>query len=98
MQGIEVVDDKDMYVLYSNDGFKSKFDYFDKVTKMKMKTVEVMTAEGETQTTEYRYSNYADQGGIMMPGRIQIAMGPMVLEGEVKSFKLNEKLSLDAFK
>jgi hypothetical protein len=36
--------------------------------------------------------------GIMMPGKIQIAMGPMVLEGEVKSFKLNEKLSLDAFK
>ncbi len=98
LQGIEVVDDKDMYVLYSNDGFKSKFDYFDKVSKMKMKTVEVITAEGETQTTEYRYSNYADQGGIMMPGKIQIAMGPMVLEGEVKSFKLNEKLSLDAFK
>ncbi len=98
LQGIEVVDGKDMYVLHTNDGASDRFDYFDKTSFMKMRTVIVETEDGESSTSELTFMDYTSQGGLMNPGKINLAAGPMVLEGNVSSYKVNEKLTLEAFK
>ncbi len=98
LQGIEVVNGKEMYVLYSNDGDAQSFEYYDTKTMLKMKTVVISTMEGESMTTEYTYDKYSSEGGVMIPGVITMSVGPMIMEGKVTSFKLNEKVSLDSYK
>ena len=98
MVGIEVVEDKDMYVLSSTDGKKTQLDYFDKVTYLKMKSIITNTEDGEVRSAEYDFGNYSMQGGLMSYGTISMAIGPMTLEGKVKSFEVNGKIELNTFK
>lgn len=98
MKGIEVIDGKDMYVLLTNDGKDERFDYYDRTSLMKMKSVIIQTVDGESQTTEYAFGDYKSENGIMVPGVINLSAGPMTLEGKVTSFKVNAKVSLDSYK
>lgn len=98
MKGIEVIDGKDMYVLLTNDGKDERFDYYDRTSLMKMKSVIIQTVDGESQTTEYDFGDYKSENGIMVPGVINLSAGPMTLEGKVTSFKVNAEVSLDSYK
>lgn len=97
IKDIEVIDGKDMYVLYTNDGESERYDFFDKVTFMKMRTLIVQTRDGESSTTELMFDGYSDQAGMMWPSVMNMVSGPMNLAGKIVSQKFNEKLTLDAF-
>ncbi len=98
LKEIEVVDGKDMYVLFTNDGKDERLDYFDAKSFMKMKSVVIQKEEEKSRTTEYTFGEYADKNGILVPGTINMMAGPMNLNGKVTSFKANTEVSLDSYK
>lgn len=89
IKGIETIGNKDYYVLFTNDGEKDAYDYYDVQTGLKFKTVAIVTQEGETMETTVQYDDYKEVNGILFAHKLTQSMGQMSFSGTVKSIVVN---------
>ena len=92
--GIEIMDDKEVYVMKINDGEKDTYDYYDKATSLKVKTMTTQTQGEETVTSEISYSDFSDHDGFMFADKMTIQAVPITLSGTIKTLEINEKIDL----
>lgn len=95
--GIEDLDGKEVYVLKTVEEKSTRFDYFDKTSFLKVKTMSIITAEGETVETSNTFSDYKEVNGILFPHVSSLQMGEMGLSGKVISIEVNGKVDENAF-
>jgi hypothetical protein len=97
LTGIENINGVDYYVLKTVDGKNESFDYYNKSTFMKEKTINIMNRDGETMESTISYGDYKEVNGMKFAHSITQSVGPMVLSGTVTSFTVNGKIDLKIF-
>lgn len=85
------------YVLKITESDKVIFDYFDPTTFQKLKTVSIVTKDGETLETSMTFGDFKPVNGILFPHATTLMMGEMGLNGKVTSIEINGKLEANAF-
>ena len=95
--GIENINDVEYYVMKTQDGKNESFDYFNKVTFMKEKTINITTRDGETIESTITYGDYKEVNGMKFAHTITQSVGPMVLSGTVTSMTVNGKIDMKVF-
>ncbi len=97
IKGIEMIDNKEYYVLTSNDGKDEQIDYFDKLTFLKFKTIQITkTEEGVVEST-LQFSDYKEVGGILFAHKIIQSAGGMNFDCNVKEISVNGKVDTKLF-
>lgn len=89
--GIENLNGKDYYVLKTNDGLKEGFSYFDVVTFLKMKSVEIKKEGDQIVESTTTFADFKDVNGILFPQTFTLAAGENVFTGKVISTIINGK-------
>jgi hypothetical protein len=97
LTGIENINGVDYYVLKTVDGKNESFDYFNKTTFMKEKTINIMNRDGETMESTISYGDFKEVNGMKFAHSITQSVGPMVLSGTVTSLTVNGKIDLKIF-
>ncbi len=95
--GIENMNDIEYYVLKTVDGKNESYDYFNKKTFMKEKTINVMTRDGETMESTITFGDFKEVNGMKFAHSITQSVGPMVLSGTVTSMIVNGKIDMKVF-
>ena len=95
--GIENMNGVEYYVLKTVDGKNESYDYFNKTTFMKEKTINVMTRDGETMESTITFGDFKEVNGMKFAHSITQAVGPMVLSGTVTSITVNGKIDMKVF-
>jgi len=95
--GIENMNGSDYYVMKIIDGKNESYDYFNKATFMKEKTINITTTEGETTESTTTYSDFKEVNGMKFAHTITQSVGPMVLSGTVTSMIVNGKIDMKIF-
>ena len=98
LKGIETINNKDYYVLVTNDGESQRFDYYDVTTYMKYKTNSISQQGGESAEITVMYDDYREVNGLMIPYKLVQVIGEMSLEGTVKEVLFNSKIDDSLFK
>jgi predicted Zn-dependent peptidase len=98
LKGIETINNKDYYVLATNDGESQRFDYYDVTTYMKYKTNSISQQGGESAEITVMYDDYREVNGLMIPYKLVQVIGEMSLEGTVKEVLFNSKIDDSLFK
>ncbi|MFT7343635.1 MAG: zinc protease [Lentimonas sp.] len=98
IKGIEMVDGQEAYVLQTKDGQAESLDYYDKNTFMKVKTITTSKEGEDVVTQEMTYGDYKEIEGIMLPNKMSLSVGPMTLDGIIKTQSLNDKIDIEKFK
>jgi len=93
LTGIEIVDGKDAYVISTKGEIVSSSVYFDVASGLKVKELQVITMQGQTQNQEATFSNYQEFKGIKFPGTKTGSLGPQTVEFKLISAKVNEGVS-----
>jgi|OpeIllAssembly_1097287.scaffolds.fasta_scaffold02942_2 predicted Zn-dependent peptidase len=93
LTGIEIVDGKDAYVISTKGEIVSSSVYFDVATGLKVKELQVITMQGQTQNQEATFSNYQEFNGIKFPGTKTGSLGPQKVEFKLIGAKVNEGVS-----
>jgi len=90
--GIEEADGRDVYVVKLNDGHNERYVYYDAQTYCKLKQLSILSDpdSGETQEQTMIYDDYRLVGGIMLPHKIVLSMGPVAFNGIVKTTTINK--------
>ena len=97
LSGIESVDGKDAYVISTKGEIISTDIYFDVETGLKVKEVQTVTMNGQSQKQEATYSNYKDYNGVKFPGIKIGSLGPQKVEFKLIDAKINEGVSEEDF-
>lgn len=97
LKGIENQNGKDYYVLYTTDGEKQQFDYFDVSTLMKMKTTIIRTEGTETQEQTVTYGDYKDVDGLLFAHSMNLMIGEMGLSGTITKLEVNGSIDAKSF-
>jgi len=95
--GIENMNGADYYVMKTVDGKNESYDYFNKNTFMKEKTINIMTRDGETMESTVTYGDFKEVNGMKFAHTITQSVGPMVLSGTVTTMTVNGKIDLKIF-
>jgi len=95
--GIENMNGVEYYVLKTIDGKNESYDYYNKTTFMKEKTINVMTRDGETMESTITYGDFKEVNGMKFAHAITQSVGPMVLTGTVVSMTVNGKIDMKIF-
>lgn len=96
--GIEETDGKMCYVLKLWDGETESYDYFEKGTYYKVKTLSISKQGEETNESTITFSKYTNHNGILFPDEMQISMGQATLSGKLKTRTFNAKVDIDSYK
>nr|MDQ3018051.1 hypothetical protein [Bacteroidota bacterium] len=100
VKGIEDVNGTPAYklVVTKPTGAKST-EFYDKMTFLKLKEVQVAESEGQTMTTTNEYTDYKSVDGIMIPHTLTIS-GPMPTPMVMKAttIKINGEVDPSLFK
>lgn len=96
LQGIENHNGADYYVIYRKLSKGEAYDYYT-MEGQKMKTVSIVTVEGETQEVTNTYGDYKEVNGILFPHKTNMIAGEMGLNGEVKTIIVNGKIDKKVF-
>ncbi|MEN9742363.1 MAG: hypothetical protein RLZZ65_168 [Bacteroidota bacterium] len=91
IKGIETIDNKDCYVLYTNDGTAESYDYYEVGTYLKYKSVSIRKQGEETVETAITYDDYKMVDGFLFAHEFTMNIGKMTLNGVVKSILVNPK-------
>ena len=97
LKGIENQNGTDFYVLFTTDGDKQQFDYFDIKTFLKSKSVIIQTQDGETSEQAISFSDYKDVNGLLFPHSMNLMMGEMGLTGKIVKLEVNGKVDPKLF-
>lgn len=90
LTGIEIIDGKDAYVISTKGEIVSSSVYFDVASGLKVKELQVITMQGQTQNQEATFSNYQEFNGIKFPGTKTGSLGPQTVEFKLIGAKVNE--------
>jgi zinc protease len=90
LTGIEIVDGKDAYVISTKGEIVSSSVYFDVASGLKVKELQVITMQGQTQNQEATFGNYQEFNGIKFPGTKTGSLGPQTVEFKLIGAKVNE--------
>ena len=93
LTGIEPLDGKDAYVISSKGEVVTISIYFDVETGLKVKEVQIISMNGQTQNQESTYSNYQEFNGVKFPGTKTGSLGPQKVEFKLIDAKVNESVS-----
>jgi predicted Zn-dependent peptidase len=93
LTGIEIVDGKDAYVISTKGEIVSSSVYFDVASGLKVKELQVITMQGQTQNQEATFSNYQEFNGIKFPSTKTGSLGPQTVEFKLIGAKVNEGVS-----
>jgi len=93
LTGIEIIDGKDAYVISTKGEIVSSSVYFDVESGLKVKELQVITMQGQTQNQESTFSNYQEFNGIKFPSTKTGNLGPQTVEFKLISAKVNEDVS-----
>ena len=96
--GIETINGSDFYILKTVDGKNESYDYFNKTTFMKEKTINVIAREGETMESTVTFGDFKEVNGMKFAHSIVQSVGPMVLSGTITSMTVNGEIDLTPFK
>jgi predicted Zn-dependent peptidase len=97
LTGIENIDGKDTYVISTKGEIVSSSVYFDVESGLKVKELQVITMQGQTQNQEATFSDYQEFNGIKFPGTKTGNLGPQKVEFKLISAKVNEGVSESDF-
>lgn len=95
--GIENMNGVDYYVMKTVDGKNESFDYFNKTTFMKEKTINIMNRDGKTMESTITYGDFKEVNGMKFAHAITQSFGPMVLSGTIISLTVNGKIDMKNF-
>ncbi len=95
--GLEEQNGTWVYVLKITEKDKVSFDYFDPKTFNKLKSVNIITKEGETVETSMTFGDFKSVNGIIFPHTTTLMMGEMGLSGKITSIEINGKIEATAF-
>jgi zinc protease len=96
--GIENQNGVDFYVVKMVEDSSESYDYFNKSTFLKEKTISISKLGGETIEKTNLFGDYKDVSGILFPHSMTISVGEMTFSGKVSKMKINEKIDLKDFK
>ncbi|HLP54169.1 MAG TPA: pitrilysin family protein [Fluviicola sp.] len=97
LKGIENQNGTDFYVLYTSDGDKEQYDYFNTKTFLKGKSVVIETNDGETTEQAISFGDYKDVEGFMFAHSVNLMMGEMGLTGKITKLEVNGKVDPKVF-
>ena len=93
LTGIENIDGKDAYVISTKGEIVSSSVYFDVESGLKVKELQVISMQGQTQNQESTFSNYQEFNGIKFPGTKTGNLGPQKVEFKLIDAKVNDGVS-----
>ena len=98
LEGIQNENGKEFYVIKILDGNTESYDYYNRKTYLKEKSLSI-TKEGEkTRETTQIYGDFKEVNGILFPHSLAMNMGPMMLSGNVVKIEINGKPDMKLFK
>jgi predicted Zn-dependent peptidase len=96
--GIENQEGVDYYVVKCTDDSSETYDYYNKTTYLKEKTISIKNLGKETAESTSIIGDYKEVSGILFPNSIGITIGQMSLKGTVTKMSINSKIDLKDFK
>jgi hypothetical protein len=96
--GIENQNGVDFYVVKTMEDSSESYDYFNKSTFLKEKTISISKRGEETIEKTNLFGDYKDVSGILFPHSMTMSVGEMTFSGKVSKMKINEKIDLKDFK
>ncbi len=96
--GIEQSNGVEYYVLRKWDEEGESFDYFNKNTFMKERTISIRKQGEETVESTTVFGDYKEVGGVLFAHKISLSVGAMSLSGTVSKLEVNGKIDLKDFK
>lgn len=97
LKGIENQNGTDFYVLYTKEGDKEQYDYYDTKTFLKSKMVAIQQTEEGANEQSLTFSEYKAVNGILFPHAMSMMMGEMGLTGKVTKLEVNGKVDPKLF-
>ncbi|MBM3418131.1 MAG: insulinase family protein [Bacteroidetes bacterium] len=98
LEGIQTENDTEYYVVKIVDGETESYDYFNRKTFLKEKSLTI-TKEGEkTNESTQIFGDYKEVKGLLFPHSMSMNMGPMILSGQVVKIEVNGKPDMKLFK
>ena len=96
--GIENQNGVDYYVVKTVEDSSESFDYYNRLTYLKEKSISIRKQGDESVETTSILGEYKDVSGILFPHSMSLTIGEMSLAGKVSKMVVNEKFDLKAFK
>ena len=93
LTGIEMLDDKEVYVLATNGKVVNTLYYYDVKTGLKVKEAQSISMGQRTQNQETTFSDYKAFEGILFPTKKMGSLGPQKVPYTLKEVKINEGVS-----
>lgn len=97
LTSIEAIDGKDAYVISTKGEIVSSSVYFDVETGLKVKELQVITMQGQTQNQEAIFGDYKEFNGVKFPGTKTGSLGPQTVEFKLIDAKVNEGVTESDF-
>ena len=96
--GIENQNGVDYYVVKSIEDSSESYDYYNKTTFLKEKSVSIRKQGEETVETTSVLGDYKAVSGVLFPHNMSLTIGEMALSGKVTKMEVNGKIDLKDFK
>ena len=96
--GIENQNGVDYYVVKSIEDSSESYDYYNKTTFLKEKSVSIRKQGEESIETTSVLGDYKAVSGILFPHNMSLTIGEMALSGKVTKMEVNGKIDLKDFK
>jgi hypothetical protein len=96
--GIENQNGVDFYVVKTIEDSSESYDYYNKTTFLKEKSVSIRKEGEETIETSSVLGDYKDVSGILFPHSMSLTVGEMSLSGKVSKMIVNGNIDLKDFK
>lgn len=98
LEGIQNENDVEYYVIKIVDGETESYDYYNRKTFMKEKSLTITKEGDKTNESTQVYGDFKEVNGILFPHTLSMNMGPMILSGKVTKVEVNGKPDMKIFK
>ncbi len=94
LEGINILNEKEVYILSFSDGIKKFINFYDVSTLMKVKSIEI---DGEKEEIT-SFSNFEKVDGFLVPKSITLEMQGLTLDGKITVLEINKPVKNKVFK
>jgi NADPH-dependent 2,4-dienoyl-CoA reductase/sulfur reductase-like enzyme len=98
LEGIQTENDTEYYVIKIVDGETESYDYFNRKTFLKEKSLTITKEGDKTNESTQVFGDYKEVNGLLFPHSLSMNMGPMILSGKVVKVEVNGKPDMKLFK
>jgi hypothetical protein len=98
LEGIQNENDTEYYVVKIVDGETESYDYFNRKTFLKEKSLTITKEGDKTNESTQVFGDYKEVNGLLFPHSLSMNMGPMILSGKVVKVEVNGKPDMKLFK